>query len=598
MKKVLLRAFLCALLIVVSASMFTACSGNGAGEDEKSFSSVVFNDLTIDYDGNEHTIVATGVPEGATVTYTNEGPFVNANTYTISVSISAQGYNTYTKDAKLTINKINFPLDIKFESEKTIYTGTEKVILVSGEIPDGTQIEYKNNKATQAGTYEASATLKNPNYNTKTLNATLTIIKVVDTAKGIIDGLLQRPDAWSFMPEAFSKENLSCTSNPSIDFTSFVNVNNINNKFIGKQMFVLWEGVRGMDTLLEKFDVVYAIGETIVTAYQAFINDNPENYAEWTKSIAGFNVKILLKGSENKILVGNNIFSLELFADTANNINKGRIEIAQGGILNYEMQDEHLKFNVALAIKGVMVMKQVEFIRTDNEVSGYFYEYMGSESVAIKTSAVIAFNDDYAIVASAKRESDDLFIKGYEEVYSAKTGEFLAAEVIEDNKLVEFDTYWVNIFDVAGITSLKAVDNGDLRPDNNHHDIYLNNSSTKFEPAYNKILGVNTSRKFDIEMKTVYYVVKTIDGENENYSVVETEIPMLFVQNKNAATFSADIITENTSMFTSSPILPSAKMQVANANIDNFVETLEVVKEVLTYQELKNQLGVKDPFFN
>ena len=191
-----------------------------------------------------------------------------------------------------------------------------------------------------------------------------------------------------------------------------------------------------------------------------------------------------------------------------------------------------------------------------------------------------------------------MLINGYEEVYSSKTGEFLAAEVIENNKLVEFDTYWVNLFDIKGINNLKAVANGDLRPDNNQHDVYLNNSSSKFEPAYNKILGVNTSRKFDIEMKTVYYVVKTNNGDDVNYSIIETEIPMLFVQSKNVEAFSTDIKEENEGIFIETPSLPQNKMAIAKANINSFVETLKVIKETLTYQELEKQIGERDSFFN
>jgi UDP-N-acetylmuramoylalanine--D-glutamate ligase len=292
-----------------------------------------------------------------------------------------------------------------------MYTGGEKSILISGDLPEGTQVHYTNNKGIQPGEYNAVVTLTNPNYNIKTLSATLTIYNVLDTAKKTIDTILDRPDPWSFMPEAFSKVSLANTTNPIKDFSNFVNVSDINKKFIGKQMYVLWEGVDGMDTLLEKFDVVYAIGETIATAYQSFINDNPDDYAEWTGNVAGFNIKIVLNGKQSKMLVGNNVFSLELFADTGEDVNKGRIEIAQGGILNYEMRENYLKFNVALTIKGVLVMKQIEFVRNDvGDVAGYFYEYAGLESVAVKTSAVICFNEDYAIVSSAKRESEDLLI--------------------------------------------------------------------------------------------------------------------------------------------------------------------------------------------
>ena len=561
-------------------------------------STMTFEDLTLDYDGNVHTIELSEEPEGATVEYTNAGPFVNAGEYTISVKVTKENYNDYTKTAKLKINKIDFPSTIKFENDRKMYTGDEKSILVSGDLPEETQVQYINNKGVEPGKYEASVTLINLNYNTKTLYATLTIYNALASAKQVVDTILSRPDPWSFMPESLNSESLAVTTNPVKDFNSFVNVNDINKKFIGKQMFVLWEGVDGMASMLSKIDVVFAAGETIAAAYQNFINDNPDDCAEWIGSVAGFNIKILVDGSQSTMLVGNTVFSIELFADTEENVNRGRIEIATGGILNYEMRDDYLKFNIALTIKGVLVMKQVEFNRNeDGEVSGYFYEYAGLASAALKTSAVISFNDEYAIVASAKRESEDLLVNCYEEVYSSETGQFVSAEVLENNKLTEFDTFWVNLWDVKGIKSVKAISNGTTSLHENIHDVYVNGHNKIFTPVKNKIALIETSRKFDIEMKTVYYVVATTEGGELTYTVVETEIPMLFVQKKNVEEFSSDVLDKNDDAFDTTPELPAEELGVAEENFESVNEALTEIKEKLTYEELESQLGTRDPFF-
>ncbi len=595
MKKIIRIMLVVIVLCSLTTFSIVGCGTEGGKQD---FSDIVFNDVTLDYDGEEHTIVATGIPQDATVNYTNEGPYKNAGEYIITINVSAEGYNTYTKNAKLTINKIDFPSSIVFNDKKVMYLGKEESVLIEGALPDGTEVTYSNNKADKVGEYQASATLTNPNYKTKTLTATLTIYNVLSAAKNVVDEILDRPDPWSFMPEAFTKENISCSDDSTKNFTSFINVNSINKNFMGKQMYVLWEGVEGMEGLLSKFDVVYAVGETIATAYQTFINDNPNNYSVWSSTVAGFKIKIELLGGQSKMLIGNNSFSIELIADTENNVNKGRIDVLNGGSVSYEMKDNYLKFNMGLTIKGVIVMKQVEFVRNDDVVTGYFYEYSGLEAVAVKTSAVIAFNEDYAIVMSAKRESDDLLIEGYEEVYSAKTGEFISAKVLENNKLVDFDTYWVNLFDVVGITSVKMVANGNKLPNENACDVYINFSSEKFVPTKNKIAFVETSRKFDVEMKTVYYVQKVVNGDKVNYEIVETEIPMLFVQKGNVDEFSEDIVKGNKNTFTTTPTLPSSKINVAEVNFESLKTLLDVIKENLTYQELENQLGEKDSIFN
>ncbi len=199
---------------------------------------------------------------------------------------------------------------------------------------------------------------------------------------------------------------------------------------------------------------------------------------------------------------------------------------------------------------------------------------------------------------SAKRESDDLLIKGYEEVYSSTTGKFVSAEVLENNKLVDFDTYWVNLFDVTGITNVKMIANGNTLPNENAYDVYINSSSEKFVPVKNKIAFVETSRKFDIEMRTVYYVVEVVNGDKTDYEVVETEIPMMFVQKGNVEDFESDIVKANKNVFSQTPTLPASKINVAQVNFESIKTLLDAIKENLTYQELVNQLGTRDPFFD
>ena len=521
----------------------------------------------------------------------------NAGEYNASVVLSNPNYNTKTLTAKLTINKAEFT-GIKFESKTCNYTGSEIQLLISGQVPTGTQIIYNNNKATNAGEYNASVTLKNSNYIDKILTAKLIIVNVANTAKNLIDKVLVRPDAWSFMPEAFRESALACNNNPLIDFsTQFVNVGNINNKFIGKQMYVLWEGVYELQNFLSHFDNVYAIGESIAAAYQLFINNNPNDYSVWQGSVAGFKIKLELEESKTKLLVGNNLASLELSVDGDSNIYEGRIQLANNAVAKYRMTDDTLDFTMSLSIAGVETIKQVYFERNDGVVAGYFYEYTGTGSAALKTSAVVAFNDELAIVMSAKRESSDLLIEGYEEVYSSTTGQFISAEVIENNKIVDYDTYWVNVYDVAGINTIKAVKNEhSVDPSKNQHDIYVNGSSDIFVPEYNKIGFVKTSRHYDIEMKEVYYVVAVVEDGKTTYQIVKTEIPMLFIQEENVNDFASEAVKNNDSL--SSVVLPFNKIQIAEQNYSSLKTLLDAVKEIVTYDELVQSLGVKNPFFD
>lgn len=64
---------------------------------------------------------------------------------------------------------------VTFENKTVTYDGNEHKITVSGTIPEGVNVSYTNNKGTDTGTYNATATLTGEGYNTLTLNATLTI---------------------------------------------------------------------------------------------------------------------------------------------------------------------------------------------------------------------------------------------------------------------------------------------------------------------------------------------------------------------------------------------------------------------------------------
>lgn len=64
---------------------------------------------------------------------------------------------------------------ISFDGAEYTYDGTEKSITVKGTLPTGAKVEYTNEKATNAGTYNATAKITCEGYDDLTLNATLKI---------------------------------------------------------------------------------------------------------------------------------------------------------------------------------------------------------------------------------------------------------------------------------------------------------------------------------------------------------------------------------------------------------------------------------------
>ncbi len=65
---------------------------------------------------------------------------------------------------------------VVFNGGEFVYDGSEKYIAVSG-LPSGATVDYTDNKGTDAGVYNATATIRKENYKTLTLKAVLTIHK-------------------------------------------------------------------------------------------------------------------------------------------------------------------------------------------------------------------------------------------------------------------------------------------------------------------------------------------------------------------------------------------------------------------------------------
>ncbi|MBE7082741.1 MAG: hypothetical protein E7378_03610 [Clostridiales bacterium] len=122
-------------------------------------SSIVFNDKTVTYNGNQQFIYVSGVPSGIEVNYTNNGK-TNAGTYEVTASFTdTTGHYQQIPDmtATLTINKQQIgESSIVFSNKTVTFDGSEHYIYATG-LPTGIQVEYTNNGKTNAGTYDVIA---------------------------------------------------------------------------------------------------------------------------------------------------------------------------------------------------------------------------------------------------------------------------------------------------------------------------------------------------------------------------------------------------------------------------------------------------------
>ena len=137
------------------------------------------------YDGQSHILAeVSGAPENTIITYTGRTAYTNVGTYNATAKLVKEGYNDKTLNATLTITPATFA-GVTYESKSIKYDGAEHIndIQLVGTLPQGTTknetVKDSNGtvvtSAIEVGTYTYTCVVSNSNYNTLTLNATLTI---------------------------------------------------------------------------------------------------------------------------------------------------------------------------------------------------------------------------------------------------------------------------------------------------------------------------------------------------------------------------------------------------------------------------------------
>ena len=144
-------------------------------------SRVVFADKSVAYDGNAHSLEATNLPGGVTVTYIGNNQ-TNVGTYTVLAVFSGDSANynsiaNMTATLTVTQNKVQ---GVTFDSRTVTYDGAAHSLAIEGNLPHGIAVVYEGNSQANAGTYTVTAKFvgSNPNFEQlPDMTATMTIEK-------------------------------------------------------------------------------------------------------------------------------------------------------------------------------------------------------------------------------------------------------------------------------------------------------------------------------------------------------------------------------------------------------------------------------------
>ncbi|MCA4793886.1 MBG domain-containing protein, partial [Myroides odoratimimus] len=143
-------------------------------EELPSLEGVIFEHKTETYTGETISIEATNLPNNVRVSY-DKNQYTDIGVYQVIASFYFKGILLGTKSTTLTIEKARIT-GVKFSKKEVIYDGQEHELLLEGELPLGVTATYKNNKATNAGTYKASVKLEGDNYISSTRSNELIIL--------------------------------------------------------------------------------------------------------------------------------------------------------------------------------------------------------------------------------------------------------------------------------------------------------------------------------------------------------------------------------------------------------------------------------------
>lgn len=136
------------------------------------FENLIFESLTIDYDGEYHSLEVKNAPEGSNITYTNNNQ-KSVGVYNVSATVSKTGYKTTTLNATLTI-KGQVIEGVVFNDQTIKYDGQYHSIEVEN-LPVGATVKYTNNNQKAIGTYVVTATIELEGYEKLVLTAKLII---------------------------------------------------------------------------------------------------------------------------------------------------------------------------------------------------------------------------------------------------------------------------------------------------------------------------------------------------------------------------------------------------------------------------------------
>lgn len=355
-------------------------------------------------------------------------------------------------------------------------------------------------------------------------------------------------DPYSYLPESMRptfQDNLIDADDVVDDYSSFVNVSNITSQGFGEQWHMVLDNLQESKNFFNVLSVVETVSSGAVTAFNNYFDKNPSETARYTVKNGIYSTTIDYDGTSLFFVVeytdtipvfGEQSVQIALSLNVETGEKTSRIQIGDANALRYTVGENSYEFDIKYL--GVRRAHFDVSKDADGNISGHINEFItATDSIETASAADFYVNDKYVVAVGNKADAYVAFTGYIAETYDVVTGKLLGYEVQETQKQlsVTYNTLWFDLCNVSGITSIKQ---------DADENIYINGSSAKWEVK--KVGGISlktASRRFDIEFRMQYFY--TYDTENEKYVEVKASVPMMFIQQENFDTFTADVKSTN-----------------------------------------------------
>ena len=422
-----------------------------------------------------------------------------------------------------------------------------------------------------------------------------------------------KQDPYSFIPDKMKPSNTLnhvSASDVNYDFSNFNNVNSIKYGGFGEQ----WQMVIDNIQQSERFYSVLTVADNLLSASVVIFNNwfdqNPsstnksideEGYfarVEFANNVLSYTIQ--LKKNITLPLFGEILPQIDMTYNIKTKEKSVRVNLSETNAMKYIVSDNKYVFGIEYGIEALSRNAYCELTRSNNSVEGHIYEYITLKGKdAVKSCADFYIDNNYVSVVGNKASGIILMNNYINELYKTNEGKLLGYKIQETKDIpvvgtATYHTLWFNLNNISGINSVKAIPNGNVDiAGKNTHDIYVNGSTNVFKATYNKlvpIVGPNTSRKYDIEMRTQYRYGMVGDA----LTCYETKIPMMFIQDDNDkdtnySDFPTDIKKDNG--ITASVNLSSTYLNKIRSDYNTLIPKFIQNKDKMNSDAIKNFIG-------